>query len=209
MHGKRIVGRSKSLLRLLATCLCVVGVAPSLAAAGNVSFDGDLPRGDAIQPFEFNVSVFGTVESRTWSYAGGTNISGGVVSRGGFDPIVSLFDSTGLLLGFNDDSGLVVDPVSGAAWDSLLSLDLDPGSYTATITQFSNFPFGPNFSDGFQGFEAGFGDRSSHWALDIVNVDSAAELAPLTSSIPEPHIAVLLLAALGFIFTATRRRVRR
>ena len=35
---------------------------------------------------------------RTWGYAGGTNINGSLISPGGFDPILSVFDATGGLL---------------------------------------------------------------------------------------------------------------
>ena len=77
---------------------------------------------------EFNFEVEGAareVALRTWSFAGGTNAEGQVIKNGGFDPVVSLFNSsTGARDSFNDDSGLVMDPLSGAAWDSFLATNL-------------------------------------------------------------------------------------
>ena len=49
----------------------------------------------------------------TLSYAGGTNAAGTAISQGGFKPILAVFDSTGAIVGQNDDGeGLVpADPL--------------------------------------------------------------------------------------------------
>ena len=142
------------------------------ASAANFSFIGNLNNDDAVQ--EFNFEVEGTareVTLRTWSYAGGTNAQGQGIANGGFDPVVSLFNSsTGAFISFNDDSGLVADPVSGAAYDSFLAANLSAGSYTATVTQFQSFPVQPLLSNGFGGsFAENFSFRTSQWALDVSN----------------------------------------
>jgi hypothetical protein len=72
--------------------------------------------------------------------------------------------------------------------------------YTATVTQFPSFANGPLLADGFQGTShINFGDRDSHWALDILNVSSASVGASYISPIPEPESYALLLAGLGLI----------
>jgi hypothetical protein len=57
-----------------------------------------------------------------------------------FDPIVSLFDSLGNLLAYNDDSA--GDPGSVHPWDAFLGVYTlpGPGTYFVTVTEFANFP---------------------------------------------------------------------
>ena len=140
-------------------------------------------------------------------------MAGAVISRGGFDPIVTLFDGTGNLISYNDDGHLVTDPQTGLGYDSLLTQNLSAGNYTATLTQFSSFANGPLLADGFGGtFQNNFGGRDSHWALDIQNVNAAALGASYVSAvppspIPEPESYALLLAGLGLVSLAARRRL--
>src|SRR5262245_40873387 len=80
--------------------------AASAASADNFSFTGNLANDDAVQFFDFSVGSTSAVTLRTWSYAGGTNAAGQVIARGGFDPILSLYDlATGDRIGVNDDGG--------------------------------------------------------------------------------------------------------
>lgn len=178
------------------------------ANAADFSFTGEFANDDEVQ--EFNFAVAGAAQDvtlRTWSYAGGTDAAGTVIARGGFDPVVSLFNaSTGSRIGVNDDGGLVADPVSGSAWDSFLMQTLAAGNYTATVTQFGSFPNG-SLADGFQGsFQSNFGGRDSHWALDVLNVESASLGDSYVSPIPEPESYALLLAGLGLVGFMARRR---
>ena len=100
------------------------------------------------------------------------------------------------------------DPNSGYAYDSLLTLDLSPANYTATLTQYENFSVGTLLAEGFQGsFSNNFDGRSSHWAVDILNVTTAATGASYISPIPEPESYALLLAGLGLVSLAARRRL--
>lgn len=182
------------------------------ASAANFSFIGNLSQGNAVQEFNFQVEgAAREVTLRTWSYAGGTNAQGTVIERGGFDPIVSLYNSsTGALISYNDDSGLVVDPVSGLPYDSLLAANLSAANYTATVTQFSSFPVGSFLTDGFQGTSESFGSRTSQWALDILKVEDAtlgaSYVSAVTPPIPEPQTFAMLLAGLNLLGFMTRRR---
>jgi hypothetical protein len=62
---------------------------------------------------------------RTWSYAGGVNSTGARIDGGGFDPSLSLFDSTGLLLATNRDGGcnkVPADRVTTWCWDAFIAI---------------------------------------------------------------------------------------
>lgn len=182
------------------------------ANASNFSFIGNLGHDDGVQEFNFDVEgAAREVTLRTWSYAGGTNAQGQVISNGGFDPVVSLFNSsTGTLISFNDDSGLVPDPVSRLPYDSLLAANLSAGNYTATISQFHSFPVGPLLSNGFRGTSAeNFDSRTSQWALDVSNVESGTIGASYISevpAIPEPEAFYMLLAGLALLGLIRQRK---
>jgi len=121
------------------------------ANAATFSFAGTFAQDDNVQLFNFETESESDVTLRTYSFAGGTQADGNVVSPGGFDPILSLFDSTGALIANNDDDmdGGSVDPVTGVAYDSFLTTALAPGNYTVALTQYDNFASGTDLSDGF------------------------------------------------------------
>lgn len=179
------------------------------ASAADFSFNGNFTNDNEVQEFNFNVA--GTpadVTLRTWSYAGGINVAGAIINRGGFDPIVTLFDGTGNFINASDDGHLITDPETGLGYDSFLTQNLVAGNYTATLTQFNNSR-GPLPADGFRGtFHNNFEGRDPHWALDIQNVNTAAVGASYISPapIPEPNSYALLLAGLGLVSLAARRR---
>jgi len=176
--------------------------------SANFSFTGTFNRDDNVQFFGFGLSSPASVTIRTFAYNGGTNSAGTVIPGGGFDTTVSLFNlSTGALLGFNDDGSvppLTINPVTGFAGDSLLTLNLAAGTYRVTLTEFDNVPNG-NFSAGF--FEQGRGNftpgltgcpatafcavslnapgfslRNGNWALDILGVTGTFALTPEPAS---------------------------
>lgn len=188
------------------------------AKSANFSFRGSFNRDDNVQVLTFTLASPGTVTIRSFGYEGGTNAAGAVIPAGGFDTTLALFNSLGTLVAFNDDGPtppLVIDPVTGFAGDSLLTLNLAAGTYRAALTEFDNVPNG-NFSAGF--FEQGKGNftpsltgcpatafcavslaasgfslRNGNWALDILGA---------TQIVPEPGSLVLLtfgLAGLGFL----------
>lgn len=191
-----------------------IGLVTGNANATDFSFTGNFEDDNEVQEFHFTVAEAASdVTLRTLSYAGGTNAAGAEIARGGFDPIVALFDgSTGNLIDQDDDGSVIVDPdpASGRSWDSFLMRNLSAGDYTATVTQFGSFANGPLLADGFMGSSGtGFASRDSHWALDILNVNSATIGASYVSAnpIPEPERYALLLAGLGLITFIARRRI--
>ncbi len=196
------------------------------AGALNYSFTGTFEIDDDVQLFNFSVGEQSdNVILRTWSYAGGINAAGDAIPDGGLDPILALFDSSGLFIDQNDDGyGYVpFDQTTGLDWDTYLKVDLAPGDYTVAVMQYDNFAIGPYLSDGFMqdgmgnftgewqevaggSFIDDSGDqRTNAWAFDILNVQEAAMVdQPPTNESPEP--ATMILLSFGLVALAGFRR---
>jgi hypothetical protein len=213
------------------TRFCVVAFAlltlmlPLPGVAASFSFTGNFVQDDDVQFFSFTLNAPSTVAVRTYSYAGGTNAAGQSIAPGGFDPNVSIFDSTGIIDSQNDAGCPAVnaDPVTGACWDSLW-IPLSPlpaGSYIVALSQSGNFAVEPTLADGFTrdgqgnftgplflGAPGAFLDQNQNqrtpaWALDILDVDSAVMVG-----IPEPATAGLFASACAILLLFRRGRSR-
>jgi hypothetical protein len=223
---KHPLGGGSLRLRLFAIkTLGLTIVAASLASAADFSFQGNLTRDDEVQLFNFTVGSTSNVTLRTWSYAGGVNAAGTTIARGGFDPILALFNSSGVLIDQNDDgSGVPADAVTGSRFDTLLRSSLSAGSYTVAVMQYDNFANGPNLSNGFlystsPTFTSVFGcsngkfcdvggfNRTGAWAFDILGVDSASIPAtPPPSDVPEPATVSMMVAGGAVVLLFGKRR---
>ncbi|MEO8224491.1 MAG: DVUA0089 family protein [Gammaproteobacteria bacterium] len=202
--------------RLPLGVLLFTGIAGPTQAA-TLSFGGSLVQDDSVGTFSFTLSDPGTVTLRTFSYAGGTSGNGAVISPGGFDLGLSLFDGGGNLLLNQEDAtpecdGVASDPVTNECFDSLLVTALAAGDYLVAITQFDNRAMGPSFANGFSqtgaNFTAIFGcvngqfcdvdadSRTAAWAADVSGV----------TVVPAPAAGWLLGSAIGFIGVARGRR---
>ena len=184
--------------------ILLIGLGELNLSGASFSSAGFFSQDDRVQLFQFNVATASPVTLRTLSYAGGTNIVGTVVSEGGFDPYLALFDSAGVLISDNDDApGVPVSPVTGSAYDAFIQETLAPGDYILSLSQFHNTAIGPDLSSGF--LEAGAGNftaafacsngsfcdidgnnRTSAWAVDILNVASGPGSGGPGEPIPEP-----------------------
>lgn len=194
---------------------CVIGTS---AHAANFSFTGEFRYDNDVQLFDFTVGSTSEVSLRSWSYAGGVNAAGQTISRGGFDPILAVFDANGKKIAEQDDGQcalVAADSVTNECWDTFFTTTLAAGTYTASIQQFDNFANGSLLAgfdyDGVQhrqfrnGFVDAAGDkRGAAWAFDILNVN-AAELPP-PSEVPEPTSIALLSAALLGMSVMRRRK---
>lgn len=220
----------KKLMTLLAAAAFAV-LSYSSAIASQYSFAGNFIYDDDVQMFGFRLDKQSSVTLKTYSYAGGTNAAGNTIERGGFDPMLAIFNSAGDLLdvsldGYYPEVGM--DSVSGQYWDDYYTALLDPGIYFVSLMQYDNAPAGSNLADGFirdgQPYftrEFAIGDasgnfydmsgalnnvRDGHWALDILNVAYATEGTDI-APVPEPCTMVLLGAGLGLMGLARRRKM--
>lgn len=192
------------MIAFAAAALASVAALP--AAAADFSFSGSLTDPNQALLFDFTVGANSTVTLRTYSYAGGTNAAGQTFAAGGFDPILALFDASGLLIDDNDDgtcAQVPADPSTGNCYDTFLQLDLAPGQYTVAVTQYPNFAVGPNLSDGFENDATGFGGRTPDFAFDVIGVDLATGPG---GAVPEPASWAMMIGGFGLAGGALRRR---
>ena len=189
VSGSGFARRSTFFFAMLIGAWLVSGFG-SQAQAASFSFTGSFQNDNDVQLFNFSVGATSLVTLLTLSYAGGTNAAGTVIPRGGFDPILALFDASGTQINQNDDGGSNVpaDPVTGSHFDTFLQSTLDPGNYIVSVMQYNNFATGA-LANGFtesgagnETFTSGFGcsngkfcdvnadNRTNQWAFDILNV---------------------------------------
>ena len=174
--------------RSMMTALFTVA-AMQTAYAGDFTFSGLFKSDDQVAIYKFNVTDAGNpVTLTTTSFA-----------TGGFDPILSLFrEADGAFIADNDDISFPNDR------DSLISLNLNPGSYLVALTQSDNFAVGPNIIDGFirQGegnytggpfLDPTAGQRTGSFGIALQNV-SAAVAAPEPASVAFVALGALALA---------------
>ena len=152
-------------LKALAVVSGLLFAATSFAAPTNFSFNGTFSQDDNVQLFNFSADGATTAYIVSYAYGGGRQADGTVWGRGGFDTILSLFNSAGNLVNSNDDgsstcfTGAVsvapstingnVDANTGSRYDTCFSQLLAAGDYTVAVTQFSSFAVGPALSNGF------------------------------------------------------------
>ena len=158
------------ILTTLKTFAFVAGLVVSTmatAVTANFSFNGTFSQDDNVLLFNFSADGTSTAYIVSYGYAGGTQANGQSWSQGGFDTILSLFDSTGALVNSNDDGSSTCfsgaagvapgtvngnsDSNTGVVYDTCFSSILSAGNYTVAVTQYASFANGPMLSSGFSG----------------------------------------------------------
>jgi hypothetical protein len=214
------MGSSVLRVAVWAGCLSV-----GAASATNLSFTGTFLQDDQLEVFLFTAPT-NSFTAETWSYAGGTNANLQPIPAGGFAPVLSLFDDTGVLVATVEANGTTADPVTGFMWDSVMTVGtLNSGeSYTLVLSEFDNLP-GATYSAGFsqsgQGnftpaefgcggtapfCDPGVDQRNGTWAVDIDGVGTASDVTPGVA--PEPGSMLPLSAGLATLALLRRRRKR-
>jgi hypothetical protein len=202
MHG------NSRLLALAAAVSCTM----SQVQAAAVAFSGTLTRDDDVRIFSFHQNAASLVTIETFGYAGGTDAAGNVVVAGGFDPVFALFTASGNLIGAGDDGATRTDPVTGGAFDALLTTLLGPGDYLLALSEFDNFALGPTLANGF--LEAGKGNFTASFGCsngtfcDLTatnrtgNFDVSINGSGVANNqVPEPvSLALVTVALLGLWF---------
>ena len=167
-----------------------------VAQCGVISLTGNLQTPDDVYTTSFSLTQVSEVNVQTRSYGGGTNASGVIIPRGGFDPAVALFlgsGSSATLFDFNDDGTCPpgnFDAVTGGCLDStLVETGLLPDAYTLALMASPNSPNGSSLGSGFTGggdFVDVFGDsRTNNFAVDIVTT-------PAVAPVPGPTTGILV-----------------
>lgn len=164
----------------------------SLGIAGTVSYLGSFTTANDVFLQSVVISEGSIVTVQTLSYGGGTNAAGTVILPGGFDPIVTMFDSTGQFLDENDDG--TCPPATednGNCFDSSLNIVLNTsGTYLFALTVAPNFAAGSTLADGFYNI-GDFAGRSQDYAVDVT-VSPINDVPEPSERIPTTVVAIIV-----------------
>jgi hypothetical protein len=145
----------------------------------------------------------GTYYVRSVSYGGGTEVGLPItLPAGGFDPIMTIFNSNGVQVAFQDDGPLArnVDPITGQAWDFAFTVTLPADTYTFILSEYSNSFDGTSYDPSFT--TAGLGCSNGVFC-DATGANRTSTYAyyvtdSIPTLVPEPAtIAVLGVGLLG------------
>jgi hypothetical protein len=154
---------------------------------GPSNTDGDYAQWAAVVN-TFTVWNTTTMQALTYSYGGGTSLTGPAVPAGGLEPYLSLFDSTGNFIastwaGITCPAG--ANSVCGNCFDVLLDgVTLTPGTYEIALTAFANMSLAENsggslnLSDGFTGLGNLASTENLNYGFDVILPANAPEPAP-------------------------------
>jgi hypothetical protein len=186
----------------LALMCAVCSLSAQPARALDFDFSGTIANHNDVSLFTFSTASPSTVTLFTSSW-----------DDGGFDPMLGLWDSTGLLIEFQDDGGLNGSTTSNGIpydygiFDSYYTNTLLAGTYTVSVSTYPNNNNGLLLSAGFN-FDgqtpipialwdqppALNGFRTGNFAFHVLNVTQAT--GP-SNNVPESSSLFLLVAGLA------------
>ena len=164
----------------------------------------------AAATYDFVVTTASTVQVVTYGYAGGTSLTGAIVSPGGLEPYLSLFDSSGNFLtsSFTGTCPATANTLDGNCFDVQLDTTplLQPGTYTIALSAWENMSFAENLgtgtlADGFAGLGSLNTGENLDYAFDVILPTNI----PATSA-PEPGTGLLVMVAFGAAAVLHRRK---
>jgi len=217
------------------TMLSLFALMAAIARADTVSYTGSLtsPEDSTSGAIIITLPDPGTLGLQTWSFGGGTNAAGAVISAGGFDPFVSVFQGTGSTALFINGTSDVLGGFAGCppgkevdigglvCGDIKMDLSLAAGTYTVLLTDGDYIPSGVfetagMLGDGFTDLTGGAfqtcnvvgstttcATDTANWAIDITTPSGVAAV-PEPAALPVSSIAFL---ALGTTYGWRRRRI--
>jgi hypothetical protein len=177
--------------------LCV----SSLANAGVINFEGSIDDGTEVDFWSVYVTTSGTFTFDVLAYEMANDFFDNGLGNDRLDSYIYLFanDADGALIGSDDDGGLGSDgSVSGL--DSLMTLNLNVGSYLFAIGDY----FLSEVEARNQLNSTNTGDTlNGRYSVSISSEDGVA----LVSSIPEPStLAIFALAIMGIASRRTKKQ---
>jgi hypothetical protein len=214
---------SKIVQSTVAALTLAASIAISMPAqAADFDFSGTFEQDNDVLLFDFDLDADSTVTIFSSSWV-----------NGGFEPILTLFDSAGNLIDYQDGGLFTGSTQSNGVnynygdWDIYFTSFLPAGSYQASLTQFYNYSLGFSLADGFlydgagnenftaelgcsQGSFCGSSDlddsRTNAWELHFLDV-AQASVTELPTSVPEPAslLGLLTISVLGASSTLRRK----
>jgi hypothetical protein len=186
----------------------------SVAPAITIGFSGNFAQDDGVVLFQYTIQNSGVVTIETTSFAGG-----------GFSPILTVFDSSGMFLfenvGYsNTPSGDAAVPswpaLGGASYIVALSQYDNQANASQTFGNLSegflrqgqgNFTAAPPFNDvpGGSFLLPGPEQRTSAWAVNFTSADPTLQ----ASQIPEPATGALVAIGAAMFYGLARARRRK
>jgi hypothetical protein len=206
---------------ILPAVLCFTALHP--AGAATTTLTGSLASDSSVFTYNFTSATTQTFNFFTTSYAGGVNANGTTTPRGGFDPVLTLFSSTGTVLGFGGGGGraacggaIAADAVTGLCNDANFSRTLGAGNYTLDLTEFPNVALG-TLADGFllgidpTAISDACGSSTSFLESDVApcvaRTSSFALNVTNPTVTPEPSTLLLVLPGLASLAMLRRRKL--
>jgi hypothetical protein len=210
---------------LLAAGVCLLGVfvnyplsaasittQPLGTLSGVVTTSGALPNQAQVLEETFTLTTPSAFTAFTTSYGGGMNLDGTTAAAGGFQPMLSLFNSAGNFVAGQSVTSPVanIDSATGIAADAYLTdSNLAAGNYILVLTDWLNQqpPTATNLSDGF----VDLGSAGSTFVDEQFNTRTAAYTLNISANsvsvaTPEPGSIWLLAVPFGALLVFRKHR---